>query len=333
VDKCKVFSCKKAYIWHKFIYRKMRVLVTGADGQLGKALAGVADGGDEWLFSDVGGLDITDAAAVVAFFEKERPAVVVNCAAWTDVDGAEREREAAFRVNADAPGILARAARGVDAALIHISTDFVFDGTARRPYVEDDATAPINVYGESKLAGERAVLSSGVRGAVIRTSWLYSPWGKNFVKAILGAAKGRDEIRVVSDQWGCPTSAASLAGAIVRMIPAFAAGRGLGAAGMRGADIYHFCDAGVVSRADFAAEILRRAGLSTRVIPVSTAEFSAAAHGAAGSSPAVTPSPTAAPSPVAARRPAYSALDTTKITQTLGITPRPWQEALADVLK
>jgi dTDP-4-dehydrorhamnose reductase len=255
---------------------------------------------------------------VGAFFEKERPAVVVNCAAWTDVDGAEREREAAFRVNADAPGILARAAREVDAALIHISTDFVFDGTAGQPYTEKDKPAPLNVYGESKLAGERAVVSSGVRGAVIRTSWLYSPWGKNFVKAILGAAKGRDEIRVVADQWGCPTSAHSLAGAIVRMIPALVGER-------RGADVYHFCDSGVVSRAGFAEEIIRLAGLSTRVIPVSTAEF--AAHGAAGTSPAV------ASSPATARRPAYSALDTTKITQTFGITPRLWQEALADVLK
>ncbi|MDR1671509.1 MAG: dTDP-4-dehydrorhamnose reductase [Alistipes sp.] len=286
----------------------MRILVTGAGGQLGRALGEISDG--EWSFTDVAELDITDEGAVRVFFERERPAVVVNCAACTDVDRAESgpaEREAAFRVNADAPRILARAAKATGAAMIHISTDFVFDGRVQRPYVEDDAPAPLNVYGESKLAGERAVLESGVSGAIVRTSWLYSPWGKNFVKAILGAAAWRDEIRVVADQWGCPTSAASLAGVIARVVATAAADNW-----ERPAGIYHFCDAGVVSRAAFAEEIIRRADLSTRVVPVSTAEFA---------------------SPGSARRPSYSALDTTKITRAFGVTIRPWQEALADVLR
>ncbi len=305
----------------------MRVLVTGAGGQLGTALRGAASvagapekrAGDEWIFTDVvevagatTGLNITDRGAVEKFFESRRPDMVVNCAAFTDVDRAESERGAAWLVNCDAPRFLAEAAGAIGAGMIHISTDFVFDGRADRPYTEEDTPAPINVYGESKLAGERAVVESGVRGAVVRTSWLYSPWGKNFVKSILRVAReaataaadigGDNEpaaIRVVADQSGCPTSALTLAGAIVDMIPT------LGEMGL-----YHFCDAGVVSRADFAVAIIRQAGLKCRVVPVRSDEY---------------------PSP--AKRPAYSALDTAKITRTFGITPRPWQEPLAECIK
>lgn len=283
----------------------MKVLVTGAGGQLGRALRevtaavgfcgrGMTYPGD-WIFTDLAELDITDSAAVEAFFECERPGVAVNCAAWTDVDGAEKEREAAFCVNRDAPRILAEAAARHGAAFVHVSTDFVFSGDGSRPYMEEDLPAPINVYGESKLAGERAVVESGCRGAIVRTSWLYSPWGKNFVKAILRVAAERPEIRVVSDQSGCPTSAMSLAGAIVEMLPSLGA-----------MEIYHFCDAGVVNRADFAAEIIRLAGLECRVVPVASDEY-----------------------PSIARRPMYSALDTGKITRDFGIVPRPWQEPLA----
>jgi dTDP-4-dehydrorhamnose reductase len=279
---------------------------------------------NEWLFTDVVGvagvteaLNITDREAVEEFFARWRPGVVVNCAAFTDVDRAESEREAAFRVNRDAPRFLAEAAVRAGAAMIHISTDFVFRGDGVRPYTEDDAPAPLNVYGESKLAGERAVVESGVRGAVVRTSWLYSPWGKNFVKAILRVAaaataaanKDRDNkpaaIRVVSDQSGCPTSAMSLAGAIVDMV-----GTPPTDFLPRPAQLFHFCDAGVVSRADFAVEIIRQAGLSCRVEPVSSDEY-----------------------PAPAKRPAYSALDTQKITRTFGIAPRPWQEPLAECIK
>ncbi len=173
----------------------MRILVTGAGGQLGCALRCAADG-NEWLFTDLPQLDITDREAVDSFFERERPEVVVNCAAFTDVDRAETEREAAFRVNRTAPRFLSEAAFRTGAAIVHISTDFVFDGgnghggfkERSRPYTEEDVPAPLNVYGESKLAGEREVMESGARGAVVRTSWLWSPWGKNFVKAILRAA-------------------------------------------------------------------------------------------------------------------------------------------------
>jgi dTDP-4-dehydrorhamnose reductase len=255
----------------------------------------------EWLFTDLAELDITDKGAVETFFERERPDVVVNCAAWTDVDRAETEREAAFRINCDAVALLADAARQFDASLVHISTDFVFDGASQAPYSEMVTPAPLNIYGESKLAGEKAVLESGCRGAVIRTSWLYSPYGRNFVKSILGAASKNAEIKVVADQWGCPTAADGLASAIVQMIPSLLAADSP-------ADIYHYCDAGVVSRADFAAEIIRQAGLSCKVVPVASSEY-----------------------PMSAARPAYSALNTSKLTLTFGITPRPWQEALREL--
>jgi dTDP-4-dehydrorhamnose reductase len=296
-------------------YLIMRIVVTGAGGQLGQALKerglnkgtldlkergfnkGAPEGWD-WLFTDVAELNITDRGAVEAFFDSERPDVVINCAAFTDVDRAETERAAAFSVNRDAPGFLASAAARRGAAMIHISTDFVFNGAGSRPYTEDDAPAPINVYGESKLAGEEAVTKAAPHGAVIRTSWLYSPWGKNFVKSILRVAADREEIRVVSDQVGCPTSADSLAGAIVAMIPRLGT-----------MDLYHFCDSGAVSRADFAAEIIRGAGLECRVEPVASSEY---------------------PSP--AERPAYSALDTKKIARAFGLATRPWQQPLAECL-
>jgi dTDP-4-dehydrorhamnose reductase len=277
----------------------MKILVTGGEGQLGHALRRVKDG-NEWLFTDLPQMDITDREAVNAFFDRERPEVVVNCAAFTDVDRAESEREAAYRVNRDAPQFLAEACARTGAAIVHVSTDFVFDGSGDRPYTEEDEPAPLNVYGESKLAGERAVMQSGARGAVVRTSWLYSPWGKNFVKAIMRVAAERDEISVVADQIGCPTSAVSLAAAIVTTIPALVG---------RPAAVYQFCDAGVVSRADFAVEIIRQAGLACRVVPVSSSEYTSPAE-----------------------RPLYSALDTAKITRTFGIAPLSWAETLAECI-
>lgn len=286
--------------------RKIRVLVTGSSGQLGRELRNAACGGGSegisWLFTDLPELDIVDSGAVGRFFAAETPEAVVNCAAWTDVDGAETDPEGVYRINAEAPRLLAEAAKRSGAPLIHISTDFVFDGLKQTPYTEDDHPAPLNVYGKSKLAGEQAVTGSGCNGVILRTSWLYSPYGCNFVKAILGAASRNSEIRVVADQWGCPTAAGGLAAAIVRMIP-------LLVAEPRGAEIYHFCDAGVVNRSGFAEEIIRQAGLDCHVTPVASREY---------------------PSPAA--RPAYSALDAAKIGRDFGIVPRRWQDALADCL-
>lgn len=277
------------------------ILVTGCDGQLGRELRRLSEGvGDDfrWIFTEVGDMDITDRRAVEAFFGRENPAAVVNCAAFTDVEGAERSPEAAFAVNRDGPGVLARASAASGAALIHVSTDFVFDGRSGVPYSEEDATAPLSVYGQSKLEGEEAVAASECRGAVIRTSWLYSPWGRNFVKSILAAARKGGPLRVVADQSGSPTAADGLAGAIIGMLPALIASD-------RPAAIYHYCDTGVVSRAGFASEIVRRAGLDCAVEPASSDSY-----------------------PSAAVRPAFSALATAKITADFGIVPRSWQDAL-----
>jgi len=298
----------------------MKIAVTGAGGQLGRALdrvarggaaagnvaEGVAAGGDEWIFANSGELDIADAAAVERFFERERPDAVVNCAAYTDVERAETDRAAAFLINAAAEETLARESARRGTLLVHVSTDFVFGGDATHgtvPYKETDPASPLNVYGESKLAGERAVAASGCRGAVVRTSWLYSPWGRNFVKTVMGLAATRDEVRIVADQWGNPTSAVSLAAAIVAMLPRLAVTDAP-------AELYHFCDAGAVSRADFAAEIVRLSGAECRVVPIASSEF-----------------------PSAARRPEYSALDTSKITRAFGIAPRPWREPLVECVK
>lgn len=309
-----------------------KILVTGADGQLGRELrrlAGVT-GMYTWVFTDVAQLDITDHAQVNAFFGNERLGVVVNCAAYTNVDGAEQDRDGAFRINAEAPAILAAAARHFDAAFIHISTDFVFDGSERRqrfsepahclqetsgilsvisrneatqserhPYTEEDEPRPLNVYGASKLAGEKAVLDSGCRGAVVRTSWLYSPYGRNFVKSIMGAAAKNREISVVNDQWGNPTAADGLAGAVMQMIPQLLDRRDK-------AGLFQYCDTGVVSRSGFAEEIVRLSGADCRVIPVPSSDY-----------------------PSVVERPAYSAMDTSKIGRVFGIVPRTWQEALA----
>lgn len=285
----------------------MKILVTGSAGQLGRELHNIAESGEaygfSWLFTDVAELDITSSAAVGEMFAQECPDAVVNCAAWTDVDGAEKDPAGAFRINEEGPRVLAIAAKQSGAAFIHISTDFVFDGCERTPYTESDIPHPLSVYGESKLVGEKAVVESGCAGAVVRTSWLYSPYGRNFVKAILGAASKNREIRVVSDQWGNPTAADGLAAAIVQMIPQLVSKP-------RRAERYHYCDAGVVSRSGFAEEIIRQAELDCKVVPVLSSEY-----------------------PMTAERPAYSALDTAKIGRDFDIVPRPWQEALAGVLR
>ncbi|MDR2891444.1 MAG: dTDP-4-dehydrorhamnose reductase [Alistipes sp.] len=336
----------------------MRILVTGAGGQLGRELRRLVEtetggvcGGDgapggglvgrdhDWIFADSRRLDVTNPEAVAAFWESRRPDAVINCAAFTDVDGAEAEKAKAFAVNRDGPRFLAHASARTGALLLHVSTDFVFDGRSKKPYTETDTPAPLNVYGESKLAGERAVLESGCRGAVVRTSWLYSPWGRNFVKSILTAATNavsascarsavpKPELRVVADQIGRPTSAASLAAAIVKIVPPLMERN-------EPAALYHYCDAGDdsraaggVSRAEFAAEIVRKAGLDCRVVPISSAEYAATRPGSATTATAT------ATAPATASRPEYSTLDTSKITRDLGVVPPAWRDALEDCIK
>ncbi|MDR2894126.1 MAG: dTDP-4-dehydrorhamnose reductase [Alistipes sp.] len=279
-----------------------KILVTGADGQLGTALKEAAGEG-EWLFTDLAELDVRNYDAVMAYFDRHEPDFVINCAAYNDVDRAETDREAAFRANSDAPRFLAEASSNHGSAFIHISTDYVFRGNVDQPYTEDDIPSPVNVYGFTKMSGVRTMFETGCRGAVIRTSWLYSPWGHNFVKSILAAAEKNDRISVVSDQTSRPTSATAFAAALVKMIPVMAEWPD------KPAEFYHFCDAGFASRVEFATEIIRQAGLNCRVIPVTSAQYG---------SPAL--------------RPIYSVMDISKIGRDFGIFPRPWQEEVADCL-
>lgn len=277
----------------------MLILVTGGDGQLGRALRQAQGGAfrsvaSEWLFAGRAELDVTSREAVARFFAVHRPAVAVNCAAFTDVDRAETERAAAMAVNRDGARNLAEACRAEGAALVHISTDFVFDGLATTPYIEEDAPVPVNFYGASKLAGERAVAESGCRGAIVRTSWLWSD-SQGFVAAILRRAAAQKEIKVVSDQIGTPTNARSLAAAIARMIE-----EPLSAS----AEIFHFCDGPVISRAEWARAIIKEAKLDCRVVEVTAEELEMLGD--------------INKSPAAARRPKFSALDATKFYEKYG---------------
>lgn len=290
----------------------MTVWVVGAEGMLGRAVVELLSA---WGLPHAGTdreLDVRDAAAVLRQAEASGCSHVINCAAYTRVDDAEAEEAEALAINADGPAHLGAAAARVGAALTHISTDYVFDGGADRPYREDDPTGPRNAYGRTKLAGERAALESGARCQVIRTSWLFGEHGKSFVSTMLGLMRDREELRVVDDQRGRPTYCPDLAEAALRLA-------GLGPRGRAAAPappgIYHFANAGAVSWHGFAVAIRDEAArrgwpiAARRVIPITTAEF-----------------------PRPAARPAWSVLDTARVEAALGYAPRPWQEALAAYL-
>lgn len=277
------------------------VLVMGAAGQLGYELQRVAPAGLDVHAMDRAQLDLTDANAVHACVERLQPSIIINAAAYTAVDRAESEPGLAQAVNVDAVATVARAAARVDARVIHVSTDFVFGGAAGRPWRPTDGTAPQSVYGTSKRDGERALLDLlGPRALVIRTAWLYSTHGGNFVKTMLRLMRERDAVRVVADQVGTPTWARSTAHTVWAAVQVPAA-----------SGILHWTDAGEASWFDFAVaiqeEALRR-GLLDRAVPVhpiTTAEY-----------------------PTPATRPAYSVLDTTDTTRLLGVTATPWRTHL-----
>jgi dTDP-4-dehydrorhamnose reductase len=250
-------------------------------------------------------LDITDASAVEEAIQEFHPHVVVNCAAYTAVDRAESEPDKAMAINSDGARNVARSAAGVDAPVIHISTDYVFDGTSREPYRVDSPTSPIGVYGRSKLAGETAVREENEAAVVVRTSWVFSHHGSNFLRTMLRLGAERDEVRVVNDQMGRPTSSVDLATALVVAADAVMDNREV-------AGIYHFANEGATTWYDFAKAIFDEAsaqgGLkSPRVTPIPTSEF-----------------------PTPARRPAYSVLDTDTFTETFKLTPRSWLSAMRD---
>lgn len=274
----------------------MRLLVTGAAGMLGQDVVSAAQrAGHDVLARSRGGLDVTDWPAVSEAVLAVRPEVVVNCAAWTDVDGAESAPEAAEAVNATGAGYVARAAAEAGAAVVHVSTDYVFDGTARRPYVESDPTGPMSAYGRGKLGGEREVARATDAHAIVRTAWLFGAGGRSFAGTMLGLGAERDEVRVVTDQVGCPTWTGHLAEAIV----------GVAERGERG--ILHAAGGGApCSWHDFAVEIFRQAGVDCRVTETTSAEY-------------VRPAP----------RPAYSVLGSERPQPA---TLPDWREGLAGFL-
>lgn len=282
----------------------MNILVTGANGQLGcemQRLGAVSP--NNYIFTDVAELDVTDAGAVLRAAEQTRAEAIVNCAAYTNVERAEEDEVMADRLNRLAPANLAAAAAATGATLIHISTDYVFDGTAHTPYTEQAPTAPLGVYGRTKLAGEQAVEASGCSYLILRTAWLYSAFGNNFLKTMLRLTAERESLNVVFDQIGTPTYAGDLALGIFSVIEGqqFRGNEGL----------YHFSDEGVSSWYDFAVEIAAAAGHDKcRIEPCHTAEY-----------------------PSKAPRPAYSVLDKSKFKTTFGIEIPHWRESMLYCLK
>jgi len=308
---------------------KQTIIVTGANGQLGKELQ-AATGAHratgrpisfsnrtytftDWLPSDEEhrlypfqflfltkeDLPIQDAAQTLQLFEKIRPAYCINCAAYTAVDKAETEKDQAFTINGDAPGILAAACQRVKARLIHISTDYVFDGESATPLKEDDPTGPISIYGASKLKGEQLARQQNEDTVILRTSWVYSEFGNNFVKTMIRLMREKDRISVVDDQIGSPTYAADLAAAILHIIARnkFVPG------------IYHYSNEGQISWYEFALAIKELTASPCTVAPISTAQY-----------------------PTPARRPHYSLLDKSLIKATYGIAIPQWRESLVRCL-
>lgn len=283
--------------------KSIKVLVTGANGQLGSELRGIAPSYPcfNFIFTDVNELDITQVKCVEDFIMEHKPDFIINCAAYTAVDRAEEDVDNAYRINAESPKILANAARQVDARLIHVSTDYVFDGKEYTPYTEDFPTSPNSVYGKSKLAGEHFVLESGM-GMVVRTAWLYSEFGKNFAKTIAQKGRDTDTLRVVYDQVGSPTWANDLANALVAIV-------------VKGKldfkpEVFHYSNEGVCSWYDFATEIINFYGYNCKIYPILTSQY-----------------------PTLANRPAYSVLSKAKIKNTYGIDIPHWRASLLKCLK
>lgn len=280
----------------------MKILVTGANGQLGNELRLLLETEmpGTTIYTDRDELDLTDAKAVEAFVHNNDITHIVNCAAYTAVDRAEEEKRQCALVNVDAVRNLGMAADAAGARLIHISTDYVFDGTGHRPYRESDKVNPISQYGTTKRQGETILLALAPESIIIRTAWLYSSFGHNFVKTMLRLADTQPEIRVVSDQIGTPTYASDLARAILRILRSHQWVPG----------IYHFTNEGAASWYDFAHAIFRLAGKNVKLTPIPTEDF-----------------------PTPAARPAYSILDRQRIKATYGVEIPHWEDALEDCLR
>lgn len=282
------------------------ILITGADGQLGSELRSLTQGqsGTNWLYTDFQELDITDADAVEKYISENGVTKIINCAAYNDVDRAETDTDAAIRLNVTGPMNLAEAAARHGIYLIHLSTDFVFDGTKSTPWHESDRPAPLSEYGRTKLAGETAVKRSGCLSIIIRTSWLYSPLGKkNFVRTMLRLGEEEEIIKVVYDQKGTPTYARDLAEAILHILPQLDGTPRYG-------EVFHYTDEGCCSKAEWAQKIMFLKHLDCDIEPVPTSEF-----------------------PAPATRPAYSVLDKSLIRTVFGVKVPLWERSLSKAIR
>jgi dTDP-4-dehydrorhamnose reductase len=283
-----------------------RILVTGGSGQVGGALSHLAMQGLVFITPSREELDLSNAESIKTYLAREEFAALINCAAYTAVDKAESDRDLAWNINATAPSLIAAHCAKTKIPLLHVSTDYVFSGEATRPYVEDDNVDPINVYGASKAAGEAAIRAGTDAHIILRTSWVVSATGNNFIKTMLRLAADSDELRVVANQHGSPTSAQDIA-QILRMLVVQAI------KGQKNYGTFHFTNSGDTNWAEFARTIFdlsqQRGGPFARVTSIMTAEY-----------------------PTPAKRPHNSRLDTRKIETTYGIVPRPWKEAVSDIL-
>ncbi len=305
----------------------MRMIVTGAQGQVGWELTRrAATQGHDLLAWDMAELDITDADAVHQALNASGAEVVINAAAYTAVDQAEQESERAFAVNRDGPAHLAAACARLNLPLLHISTDYVYDGAKIDPYVETDPTTPLGVYGASKLAGDEAVRSLWSRHLILRVSWVFGAHGHNFVKTILRLARQREELRIVADQRGCPTYAGDLADVLLEL-----AGRIAEIDEQNAWGVYHYCGAPATTWHGFASAIIERAREEERVTPKRRSRKAAPAAPEPLIVQSVTPITTAA-YPTPAARPINSVLDCAKLAERFGIQPRPWQAGLDAML-
>jgi dTDP-4-dehydrorhamnose reductase len=283
-----------------------RVLVTGANGQLGNELRRIADAVDdaELIFTDVEELNVTAEYAVNKFLDEHPVNFLINCAAYTAVDKAEDDQENAYALNADAVEIIGRACIRHNTQLIHYSTDFVFDGASKKPYTENDNPNPLSVYGKSKYAGE-INLRKLKTGIIIRTAWLYSSFGNNFVKTILRLAKEKKELRVVNDQFGSPTWAADLAAVTIKILENHRDN-----SDKLNYGLFHYSNEGECSWYDFAREIIKLAGLNTEIKSIGTSEY-----------------------PAKAIRPLFSVLDKSLIKSLPGVDIPDWKKSLAKCIR
>lgn len=289
----------------------MRILVTGREGQVARALRDAAAdaAGMEFLFAGRPDLDLERPGTIDAAVRAAAPDVIVSAAAYTAVDKAESEPDIARRVNAEAPGLLAAAARAAGARIIHLSTDYVFDGTLPGARVEDDPVSPLGVYGRTKLAGEDAVRAATPDHLILRTAWVYGPHGRNFLKTMLALAEIRSQVSVVADQFGNPTAAATIAEAILAILASWAksADSGLG-------QTYHFAGSGDTSWHGFAAQIFatlaETGGPAVEALPITTADY-----------------------PTPARRPANSRLDSGKFARDFGYRAEDWRTTVAETVR